>query len=50
MKVGNIFDLLGLSLIAGAAVRILTSKATAANVTSSGSAWSSIVSSALGKA
>ena len=49
MKVSNIFELLGLTVVAAIAIDILTSKNTAGNVTATGNAWSKILKSAQGK-
>jgi len=49
MKVNNVFDLLGLTVIAVIVLDVVTSKNTATIVTQSGSAWAGILKSAQGK-
>jgi hypothetical protein len=49
MKVGNIFELLGLTVVAAILIDIVTNRRTAGNVTAAGKAWSEILKSAQGK-
>lgn len=46
MKVNNIFDLLGLTVMAVIVLDVVTSKNTASDVTASGNAWANILKSA----
>lgn len=48
MKVGDIFSLLGLVVVLGIVTEVVTAKNTASVVTSSGTAFSNIIHSAMG--
>ncbi len=49
MKVGNIFELLGLTVVAAIIIDVVTSSKTAGTVTAGGKAWSETLRSAQGK-